>query len=214
MFRKFPYFPNPHIRSNCFLIDRSLLLSLDFRLKLTKLDCQLFESGSDGLSAKLLGLGLRLLVVGRTSRRAYDVADSAKSWHVLDVEVEVISLSQAIIELMSSALLWPPGQCALRNLTMGRLHQIRPLSGASSSSVLSSQRSDRLLFGSVTVTNRFRSRRQTSRTRSRSCSPNPQSPRASCRCDGDRRGRQKYNWELIVFADRTEERLRVSCEGS
>jgi glycosyltransferase involved in cell wall biosynthesis len=77
-FRKFPYFPNPHIRSNCFLIDRNLLLSLDLRLRPTKLDCHLFECGPDGLSAKLLRLGLRLLVVGKNGA-AYDVPDWPKS---------------------------------------------------------------------------------------------------------------------------------------
>ena len=66
-FRKFPYLPNPHIRSNCFLIDRKLLLELDFKLKLTKIDCNRFESGSDGLSARLQRLGLRLLVVGKVA---------------------------------------------------------------------------------------------------------------------------------------------------
>lgn len=77
-FRNFPDFPNPHIRSNGFLIERRLLLKLNFELKPTKIDCNRFESADNGLSGRLLGLGRRLLLVG-AGGEAYDVRDWPKS---------------------------------------------------------------------------------------------------------------------------------------
>jgi glycosyltransferase involved in cell wall biosynthesis len=73
-FRKFPYFPNPHLRSNCFLINRKQLLGLGFRLEPTKIDCNLFESGVGGLSGVLQRQGKKLLLVGADGH-GYDVPD-------------------------------------------------------------------------------------------------------------------------------------------
>jgi glycosyltransferase involved in cell wall biosynthesis len=77
-FRKFPYFPNAHLRSNCFLIETDLLRKLNFKLKLTKIECNLFESGVDSLSARLLRQGRKLLVVGADGT-AFDVQDWPRS---------------------------------------------------------------------------------------------------------------------------------------
>ena len=115
-FRKFPYFPNPHIRSNAFLIDRKLLLKLDFKLKLTKIDCNKFESGSDGLSIRLQRLGLRLLVVGKNGA-AYDVPDWVKSGTFrLEDQSNLLFGDNQTRELTS---LGPAEQSMLRNMTWG-----------------------------------------------------------------------------------------------
>jgi glycosyltransferase involved in cell wall biosynthesis len=73
-FRKFPYFPNPHLRSNCFLINRQRLLGLGFRLEPTKIDCNRFESGVVSLSGVLQRQGKKLLLIGADGH-GYDVPD-------------------------------------------------------------------------------------------------------------------------------------------
>ena len=73
-FRRFPYFPNPHLRSNCFLINRKQLLGLGFKLEPTKIDCNRFESGVVSLSGVLQRQGKKLLLVGADGR-GYDVPD-------------------------------------------------------------------------------------------------------------------------------------------
>lgn len=65
----FPKFPNPHIRSNAFLLDRKLFCSLTQDLTITnKDDCFLFESGTKSLTNLICELGLKVLVVGRNGR--------------------------------------------------------------------------------------------------------------------------------------------------
>lgn len=63
--RNFDPFPNPHLRSNGFMIRRDLFLQLKPRPMKHKFDAYAFECGRDGLSKFLLNQGLRLLVVGR-----------------------------------------------------------------------------------------------------------------------------------------------------
>lgn len=63
-FRDFPRYPNPHIRSNGFLINRKLLLSFKFDPGPTKIDCAQFESGPDGLSRTVRRKGLSLILTG------------------------------------------------------------------------------------------------------------------------------------------------------
>jgi hypothetical protein len=70
----FPEFPNPHIRSNCFAIQRRRLLSFDFPKIVTKMEGCRFESGYNSLTARVRQSGLAALVVGKDSV-GYDVAD-------------------------------------------------------------------------------------------------------------------------------------------
>lgn len=77
-FRKFPYFPNPHVRSNCFLINRKRLLGLGFKLEPVKIDCNRFESGVVSLSGVLQRQGKKLLLVGADGQ-SFDVPDWPKS---------------------------------------------------------------------------------------------------------------------------------------
>jgi hypothetical protein len=61
---EFVGFPNPHLRGVCLTIRRQLLLDLNFPTMTSKLDTLKFESGKDGLPARLKARGLRQVVVG------------------------------------------------------------------------------------------------------------------------------------------------------
>ena len=61
----FPTAPNPHLRSNAFMLERSRFLSLQPRRIKTKWDTWVFESGRRGMTARLLAQGLQVVIVGR-----------------------------------------------------------------------------------------------------------------------------------------------------
>lgn len=67
-----PKFPNPHLRSNAFLMRRQLFLDVLPPSITTKTESYLFESGTDGLSQQVLSRGLKMVVVGRGGT-IYDV---------------------------------------------------------------------------------------------------------------------------------------------
>ncbi len=77
-FRDFRPFPNPHLRSNAFMISRQLLIDLDFKLDNTKGATNRFESGPDGLPTALAQRGLSSVLVGADGV-GYEVADWPKS---------------------------------------------------------------------------------------------------------------------------------------
>ena len=77
-FRDFRPFPNPHLRSNAFMISRQLLIDLDFKLDNTKASTNRFESGPDGLPTALAQRGLSSVLVGANGV-GYEVADWPKS---------------------------------------------------------------------------------------------------------------------------------------
>jgi len=61
----FPLFPNPHIRTNGFMIKRERLLGFPIPAVRDKIEAMHFESGVNSLTAHLRGLGLSALVVGK-----------------------------------------------------------------------------------------------------------------------------------------------------
>jgi len=61
----FPRFPNPHIRSNCFIIERDTLLSAFPSIEPTKKASYGFESGPNSLTARIRRSGRYTAVVGR-----------------------------------------------------------------------------------------------------------------------------------------------------
>src|SRR5687767_6191914 len=61
----FQPFPNPHVRTNAFLISREILLKLRVTSLIKKDDVYRFESGRNGMTQQILSMGLRPLVVGR-----------------------------------------------------------------------------------------------------------------------------------------------------
>jgi hypothetical protein len=70
----FGAFPSPHLRTNCFLIDRELWLSVSARSPTGKPDAYRLESGRRGITARLTAMGLRVVVAG-CDGCAYDVED-------------------------------------------------------------------------------------------------------------------------------------------
>lgn len=61
----YPGFPAPHVRTNAFVIERSLLSSLSRGTLRTKSAACRFESGTRGLTSQLRNRGLEAVVVGR-----------------------------------------------------------------------------------------------------------------------------------------------------
>lgn len=58
-------FPNPHVRTNAFMLRRDVILRLERGRLRTKLDTIRFESGKRGLTPQIEAMGLKALVVGR-----------------------------------------------------------------------------------------------------------------------------------------------------
>ncbi|MCP3477065.1 hypothetical protein NLM33_43695 [Bradyrhizobium sp. CCGUVB1N3] len=61
-------FPNPHIRTNAFMIERKLFLDVLPDSIETKNDSYLFENGPDGLTQQILRRGMKAVVVGANGR--------------------------------------------------------------------------------------------------------------------------------------------------
>lgn len=78
-FACFDPYPNAHIRTNGFLMPRSLMLHLKHPEFKTKLDTIKFESGKKGLTRQVTDKGFAALVVGKDGH-AYPVED----WHLSD----------------------------------------------------------------------------------------------------------------------------------
>ena len=75
---QFPAFPNPHIRSNGFIVARQRLLTRKVKDVQTKIDACQFESGQGSLTRQVRREGLRVLVVNRFGK-TYDIHDWAES---------------------------------------------------------------------------------------------------------------------------------------
>jgi hypothetical protein len=58
-------FPNPHLRTNGFALERALLLQLDWPTGLNKLEAVRLEAGSRSLTRQVTERGLSAVVVGR-----------------------------------------------------------------------------------------------------------------------------------------------------
>lgn len=79
---QYPPFPNPHIRTNAFMIERDRFLALNKSSFRTKFSVYKFESGWRSLTQRIILHKLRPVVVGRDGK-VYDVADwksSATFW--------------------------------------------------------------------------------------------------------------------------------------
>jgi hypothetical protein len=73
-YSRFPAFPNPHIRSNGFMVRRVWLASFDPSKIKTKMDACAFESGHESLTTQVRRKGLAAIVVARDGE-GYDVSD-------------------------------------------------------------------------------------------------------------------------------------------
>jgi hypothetical protein len=67
--REFPRFPNPHLRTNAFLLARDLLLDLDWPPATGKREALRLEGGARSLSRQIWERSLEVLVVGRDGTR-------------------------------------------------------------------------------------------------------------------------------------------------
>jgi hypothetical protein len=64
-------FPNPHLRTNAFVMKRELMLTVKRGRLRTKMDTIRFESGKQGLTRQIEAMGLKPLVIGRNGQ-AYE----------------------------------------------------------------------------------------------------------------------------------------------
>ncbi len=76
--REFPRFPNPHIRTTAFMLERRLMLGLGLERAADKRAAYLLESGPASITRQVQEQGLRTLVVGRDGQ-AFDVEDWPRS---------------------------------------------------------------------------------------------------------------------------------------
>lgn len=63
-----PHFPNPHIRTTGFIMQRAAFLALKAKQTRSKQLTWAFESGRSGLTRQIEGQGLKVLVAGRDGR--------------------------------------------------------------------------------------------------------------------------------------------------
>lgn len=75
---KFTGFPNPHIRTNAFFIQRNVFLSLTFGPLRTKHEAYFFENGRQSMTNQLLQRKLTCCVVDKTGK-VYELMDAKKS---------------------------------------------------------------------------------------------------------------------------------------
>lgn len=76
-FRKwvyFPMFPNPHIRTNAFMIKREVFQRVRWPRNPSKMDALRFENGRRSLTRQVLKMGLEAVIVGRDGQR-YEVSE-------------------------------------------------------------------------------------------------------------------------------------------
>lgn len=71
-------FPNPHIRTNAFMLSKELFVSVKMGVMRKKLDTYVFESGRNSLTQQLLKRDLGALVVSRTGE-AFEPQDWYKA---------------------------------------------------------------------------------------------------------------------------------------
>lgn len=75
-YRNFRRFPNPHLRTNGFMVRKDIFIAAAGTPITTKRKAYVFESGRSGLSLQLMRRGLRLLVVDKQGK-TYE----ARDWH-------------------------------------------------------------------------------------------------------------------------------------
>ena len=80
MDQRIPQFPNIHIRSNAFMIERKRLVDILSQYTIhTKRDAYFVESGPDSITRHIFRLGLSALIVGRDGR-GYHPENWPRSW--------------------------------------------------------------------------------------------------------------------------------------
>jgi hypothetical protein len=72
--RDFPRFPNPHVRTSVFMVERALLLEMGLEQVRDKRSAYLLESGRTSITRRVQECGLRPVVVGRDGR-VYEIEE-------------------------------------------------------------------------------------------------------------------------------------------
>lgn len=76
----FPLFPNPHIRTNAFFINRELFLSLQIGKVFTKIDAYRFESGRNSFTNQLRRKGYQVALLSKDGKMFTE-----KEWPVSNI---------------------------------------------------------------------------------------------------------------------------------
>jgi hypothetical protein len=113
--RAFPAFPNPHLRTNGFLISRSAMLRLTGGNVWTKTAAFRFESGVHSMTNQLLKMGKRVLIVGRDGEayeqqrwpqsRTFRIGDQ-ENLLIADNQTDAYDASDASARKRLSAYAW------------------------------------------------------------------------------------------------------------
>ncbi len=119
----FDRFPNPHIRTNGFMMRRELILALDWPAPRRKLQALRLESGKYGISRQVRDRGLSLLVVGRDGA-AYPVERWRESATYRSGGQENLLVSDTRTRQFDDSS--PKRRLHLEEMTWGPLPQARP----------------------------------------------------------------------------------------
>jgi len=92
---RFAPFPNPHVRSNAFLVSKEVITRLRARPMVSKWSAYGFESGIDSMTRQVVAAGLKPVLAGRDGR-AYEVEDwpQARTFWIGEQENLLVSDNQ------------------------------------------------------------------------------------------------------------------------
>jgi hypothetical protein len=115
---RFDPFPNYHIRTNAFMVKRSLLLEIEKPRLILKSHAHEFESGRNSLTKQVLGKGLKPIVVGRDG-----IGYEMDNWNISGTfrQGEQANLLVADNQTMRYYRLAPEEREKLRFLTWGTI---------------------------------------------------------------------------------------------
>jgi hypothetical protein len=120
-------FPNPHVRTNAFMIERKVFLDVLPDSIETKNDSYLFENGPDGLTQRILRRGLKAVIVGADGRvYAMDKWAESGTFRIENQRNLLVKDNQTrAFQNMNAA-----GQRAFTAMTWGDDQSSRPLLGS------------------------------------------------------------------------------------
>jgi len=116
LFSLFPGFPNPHVRTNGFLVGRDDFLALRTRPPRNKLDAWMFESGRHSMTRQIIASNRRVLLVGRDGS-AYETINWNQSGTFWQAQQENLLLADNRTE--AYAIGGPPIRQHLSRLAWG-----------------------------------------------------------------------------------------------
>ena len=101
---KFPAFPNPHIRTNAFFINRELLKSIHHGVLKNKFDAYKFESGQNSITRQIMRKGIDVVVIDRWgNKHRKDGWPASKTFWISEQENLLISDNQTNLFVTSDA---------------------------------------------------------------------------------------------------------------